>query len=131
MSTKLSIATMNNGGIIEAIDQVLEQVAGNIADINTPPDKAREVVVKIKIVPSARQFSTASVVVTSKLQPQEAQVVALILDKDTKGKSLFFETYSDTNPNQHILEGTSLADVRGNSGKGNVTPFKAAASAGV
>lgn len=130
MSTKLSIATMNNGGIIEAIDQVLEQVAENIADINTPPDKAREVVVKIKIVPSARQFSTASVVVTSKLQPQEAQVVALILDKDTKGKSVLFESYADTNPNQHIFEGITPAEVRGTTGKSSATPFKAAASAG-
>ena len=33
----LTLRTMNNGGIIEAVDAALAKIAENIADINTPP----------------------------------------------------------------------------------------------
>lgn len=132
MSTKLSIATMNNGGIVEAIDEALELLAKNIADINTEPDKMREITIKLQIKPDAnRSFGGAKVTVVPKLQPQQAQQISIIFDKDkTTGNPAMFEAYSDHNAAQARLEGTMPAEVRGTGSK-NVTPFKAAASAGV
>lgn len=37
----LTLRTMNNGGIIEAVDAALAKIAENIADINTPPHQPR------------------------------------------------------------------------------------------
>lgn len=56
----LTLRTMNNGGIIEAVDAALAKIAENIADINTPPAKPRELTLKIRIKPdSQRMFGTA------------------------------------------------------------------------
>ena len=43
MSSPLDMRTMNNGGVVEAVNIALAKVADNIADVNTPPDKPRTV----------------------------------------------------------------------------------------
>ena len=40
-SSQLDVKTMNNGGVVEAVNIALAKVADNIADVNTPPDKPR------------------------------------------------------------------------------------------
>ena len=37
MSSPLDMRTMNNGGVVEAVNIALAKVADNIADVNTPP----------------------------------------------------------------------------------------------
>lgn len=115
----LTLRTMNNGGIIEAVDAALAKIAENIADINTP---------QIRIKPdSQRMFGTAECEVSTKLQPEEAQVVSILMDK-VDGRPALVEAYSDTNPGQARFEGTMPAEMRHRSNKSaNVTPFRAAA----
>lgn len=120
-SATLSITTMNGGGIVEAIDEVLSQIADNIADVNTPPDKVREVNVKIKIKPDKnRVLGTADIIVSAKLQPQEPQVVSIVFDKKD-GKPAIFESFADQRPDQHTFSGTTKPEM-----PTNVTPFRAA-----
>ena len=124
----LTLRTMNNGGIIEAVDAALAKIAENIAEINTPPAKPRELTLKIRIKPdSQRMFGTAECEVSTKLQPEEAQVVSILMDK-VDGRPALVEAYSDTNPGQARFEGTMPAEMRHRSNKSaNVTPFRAAA----
>ena len=51
MSSPLDMRTMNNGGVVEAVNIALAKVADNIADVNTPPDKPRTVTLKITFKP--------------------------------------------------------------------------------
>lgn len=52
MSSPLDMRTMNNGGVVEAVNIALAKVADNIADVNTPPDKPRTVTLKITFKPT-------------------------------------------------------------------------------
>lgn len=123
MSIPMTITAMNNGGIVEAIDEALALVAANIDDCNTPPDKVREVNVKIKIKPDInRTLGTATATVTTKLQPQEAQVVSVVFDR-AGDKPTIYESFASQRPDQHLLEGTSREELHAQ----NVTPFRASA----
>lgn len=124
MSLALSLATMNSGGIIEAVDEALTQIAENIADVNTPPEKPRKLVLEITFKPNKeRNFPMAKAIVKTALQPQEAQEIPLLLDKED-GKHQLFEAARDHNPGQVRLEGTMPAEIR--ESPKNVTPFRAA-----
>lgn len=126
MGEKLSILTMNYGGVVEAVDTALQKIAANIADINTPPDKPRELILKIRIKPDQnRTFGNAQITVTPKLQPEEAQVVSIIMDKEN-GEPAMFEAFADHNPEQARLDGTLPSDLRDK--PANITPFKAKAA---
>ena len=126
MSHALSLSTMNGGGIIEAVDEALAQIAENIADVNTPPEKPRKLVLEITFKPTQeRNFPLAKAIVKTNLQPQEAQEIPLLLEKED-GKHLLFEAARDHNPGQMRMEGTMPADLREHHSPKNVTPFKAA-----
>ena len=74
MSSPLDMRTMNNGGVVEAVNIALAKVADNIADVNTPPDKPRTVTLKITFKPDeSRTLIASKAVVTTNLQPQEPQ----------------------------------------------------------
>ena len=68
MSSPLDMRTMNNGGVVEAVNIALAKVADNIADVNTPPDKPRTVTLKITFKPDESRTLIASkaVVTTSR-----------------------------------------------------------------
>lgn len=73
MSLALSLATMNSGGIIRAVDEALTQIAENIADVNTTPKKPRKLVLEITFKPNKESnFPMAKAIVKTNLQPQEA-----------------------------------------------------------
>lgn len=128
MSAILTLATMNSGGVVEAVDEVLRQIADNIADVNTPPDKMRELTLKLKIKPDeSRTLININAVVAAKLQPQEAQTIPVILDKQD-GRPTFFESFTDQNPHQMRIDGTDVASIRALKNE-NVTPFKAGKTA--
>ena len=125
MSTALSLSTMNGGGIVEAVDEALAKIAENIADVNTPPEKPRKLVLEIVFKPNKeRNFPLAKATVKTNLQPQEAQEIPLLLEKEG-GAHLLYEAARDHNPGQMRMEGTMPADLRESSPK-NVTKFKAA-----
>ena len=70
---KLSSGTIAGGAVISALNAELQRAFDNIVDPNTPPDKARTVVLTIKIEPNKdRDEATVSFVTTSKLPPPTA-----------------------------------------------------------
>ena len=82
MSSPLDMRTMNNGGVVEAVNIALAKVADNIADVNTPQDKPRTVTLKITFKPDeSRTLISSKAVVTTNLQPQEPQTIPVVLDK--------------------------------------------------
>ena len=125
MSSPLDVRTMNNGGVVEAVNIALAKVADNIADVNTPPDKPRTLTLKITFKPDdSRTLIASKAVVTTSLQPQEPQTIPVVLDK-LDGAPMLFESFTDNRPDQYRFDGTSPAELRGNVTV-NVTPFKKA-----
>lgn len=126
-SSPLDIRTVNNGGVVEAVNFALAKVADNIADVNTPPDKPRTVTLKITFKPDeSRTLIAAKAVVTTSLQPQEPQTITVVLDR-IDGAPVLFESFADYRPDQYRFEGTMPSELRGHGGfTMNVTPFKKA-----
>ena len=127
MSSPLDMRTMNNGGVVEAVNIALAKVADNIADVNTPPDKPRTVTLKITFKPDeSRTLIASKAVVTTNLQPQEPQTIPVVLDK-LDGAPMLFESFTDNRPDQYRFDGMSPTELRGGgSVTVNVTPFKKA-----
>ena len=127
MSSPLDMRTMNNGGVVEAVNIALAKVADNTADVNTPPDQPRTGTRKITFKPDESWTLIASkAVVTTNLQPQEPQTIPVVLDK-LDGAPMLFESFTDNRPDQYRFDGTSPTELRGNgSVTVNVTPFKKA-----
>ena len=131
MSSPLDMRTMNNGGVVEAVNIALAKVADNIADVNTPPDKPRTVTLKITLKitfkpDESRTLIASKAVVTTNLQPQEPQTIPVVLDK-LDGAPMLFESFTDNRPDQYRFDGMSPAELRGGgSATVNVTPFKKA-----
>lgn len=127
MSQPYSIKDVNGGGVIEALNDAIAVLAANMADVNTQPDKQRELTLKVKFKPNKeRSFVTITHEVTTKLAPQQPQEIAAIIDR-REGCTTLFEAYADTNPNQHTLPGTMPGELRQTP---NISPFKAAAANG-
>ena len=111
MSSPLDMRTMNNGGVVEAVNIALAKVADNIADVNTPPDKPRTVTLKITFKPDeSRTLIASKAVVTTNLQPQEPQTIPVVLDK-LDGAPMLFESFTDNRPDQYRFDGTSPAEL--------------------
>jgi hypothetical protein len=129
MSEKISLASLNGGGIVEAVDVALLKIANNIVDVNTPAAKPRKLTLEIVFTPDKnRSFATAKAIVKTSLQPEEAQEISLLLDREN-GVPTLFEAYSGTFSDQNILPGTLPSDLREGTKIKNVTPFKAAQNA--
>lgn len=126
-SSPLGIRTVNNGGVVEAVNFALAKVADNIADVNTPPDKPRTVTLKITFKPDeSRTLIASKAVVTTSLQPQEPQTIPVVLDR-IDGAPVLFESFADNRPDQYRFEGTMPSELRDHGGVTvNVTPFKKA-----
>ena len=117
MSSPLDMRTMNNGGVVEAVNIALAKVA----------DKPRTVTLKITFKPDeSRTLIASKAVVTTNLQPQEPQTIPVVLDK-LDGAPMLFESFTDNRPDQYRFDGMSPAELRGGgSATVNVTPFKKA-----
>jgi hypothetical protein len=69
---KVSLANLANGAALERVDAELERVLDNVADVNTKVKVAREIVLKIKIVPSQdRSIGQVKIQCSSKLAGME------------------------------------------------------------
>lgn len=124
----LTLRTMNNGGIIEAVDAALAKIAENIADINTPPRQAprtdAENQDQTRLAAHVRHGGMRSI--------HQAPTGGGASREHSHGQggrqAALVEAYSDTNPGQARFEGTMPAEMRPRSNKSaNVTPFRAAA----
>jgi hypothetical protein len=105
MSIPLKLETLNGGGVIEAIEVGVQSVLDNIADPNTDAKKPREVNIKLKFKPNEqRNMGEVEATITTKLQPQAAQVVSIIIDQDTKGKAHAAEAFAGQMPDQHEFD---------------------------
>ena len=58
----LDIRTLKEGAVIERINAEMEKVSANVRDINTDPHAAREVVIKLKLIPTEDRQSMGVVV---------------------------------------------------------------------
>lgn len=67
---KLQLSNISGGAVEELFDEELEKVLFNINDINTEAESSREILIKIKVIPSKdRLTASTSVQVYSKLAP--------------------------------------------------------------
>lgn len=127
MSSPLDMRTMNNGGVVEAVNIALAKVADNIggrehaagqAPHRHPQDHLQ--------ADESRTLIASKAVVTTNLQPQEPQTIPVVLDK-LDGAPMLFESFTDNRPDQYRFDGTSPTELRGNGNVTvNVTPFKKA-----
>jgi len=69
----MSLATLAGGSAVELFDAELEKALRNIADVNTPAEKARVITVQVRITPNAkRELGEVDVSVASKLPSFES-----------------------------------------------------------
>ncbi|MDX9785475.1 MAG: hypothetical protein RBT11_01770 [Desulfobacterales bacterium] len=89
MQTKtntVSLATLNDGAVIEAVDIALQRVFDNIVDPNTDAKTVREVTLKIKIKPSDdRDFGQISYQAVPKLAPDIEQITQVEIGRALSG----------------------------------------------
>lgn len=108
MSTPLTIEGIMLGGAKERIEDAIAQCIQNIVDPNTSAKKAREVLVKIKIIPNEqRNVAALSVDAVAKLQSPVPLETSITIGHDPRtGVVEASELSSGENPAQHTLEGT-------------------------
>lgn len=105
-TSKVSVLEMAQGAIIEACDIEVGKVMENIYDPNTPPNKKREVTVKLVFEPSAdRQQINISAQSSCKLQPNNPVQTALYGGKDEKNGKIQAVELVPNVPGQIGLDG--------------------------
>jgi hypothetical protein len=78
---KVAIETLNNGAVLERINHELNKVVKNICDPNTSAKAPREIILKIKLVPTEdRQSAAISTSCASKLVSGESLVGRIYLE---------------------------------------------------
>lgn len=108
MSVELRLETLAGGAVLEATQDVLQQVFDNIQDPNTKADGVREVNIKLKFKPGGERTNTALTWgVTSKLQPVAPSVVPVYVawDHKTKKATGLELVAPDERPDQNRLPG--------------------------
>jgi hypothetical protein len=80
---KLTLLNLGGGAAAEKFDRELERVLLNIMDANTPPDKEREVVLKVKIKPNdGRNQIAINITCDSKIAGNWAFKTAALIGRD-------------------------------------------------
>ena len=94
---KLSLANLAKGAVIERFDVVMQEVLGNIQDINTDAEFIREINVKVKIKPSPeRDMMMMITQVVPKLAPLSSLLARAFVSKDVKGRGEAHEIHAPT-----------------------------------
>ena len=108
---KLSVATLYDGAVVEAVDYCLQEVLDNYLDPNTEAEKAREVILKIKIKPNKeRNFGSITFQAASKLAPAQPLETAILIDRDRRGRAVAVEHF--TRPKGKLLPLQELQEVQ-------------------
>lgn len=106
MSRPIRIATLDNGGVVEAVEDGLQLVYDNIVDPNTKAAAVRELHLVMKFKPNKeRNFTDLEYSVKHKLQNPEPVNIPVFVDLDHRnrkavGVELDFPT---EDPAQHVL----------------------------
>lgn len=113
MSRPFKLETLNDGGVMEAIEHGLQQIMDNIADPNTEAKKVRKLVVEVKFKPNEhRNLADVECKVDARTVPQAPQVVSILIDKDRSGKAVAAELHTGENPGQERLPGVDSEKVK-------------------
>lgn len=101
-----SIIQMAKGAIEERIDYEMTKIVQNIRDESTKATGARELTIKIKLVPDDnREVVQVSAAASSKLQPTTPIVTSLYMGKDLDGTIGAVEMTPQI-PGQYYADGT-------------------------
>lgn len=107
-----------DGSIPEVFKRELREVLDNIADVNTPAELSREIVLRVKIKPSkSRESAALTFDCKSKLAPVQAVDSILYLSRDDQKK---LQAYSRDVRQEELFQSEANA--------GNVTPLRPAAA---
>lgn len=88
-SGELSLITLSEGAVIEMFDEALQKALENIVDINTALKPARQITLKVKLVPSTdRTLIAYDVDVSTKLAGMEPVTGTADLTIDAGGKGV-------------------------------------------
>ena len=88
---KVTLETLANGAVPELFQRELDEVLKNIADVNTAPDAARSITIKIKFKPSKqRDMSAVEIHCKAELPGAEPASAALFFGKES-GKLAAFQ----------------------------------------
>lgn len=94
-----------DGGVRERFKAELEKVWDNVYDPNTDPEKAREIILRVKITPSAqRDAAKFKVDITSKLAPMESLQQTVLLTLTGNGQIIATERTAQV-PGQIDIDG--------------------------
>lgn len=100
-----SLSDLMDGGVEERFNAALDQVWANVYDPNTDAVKAREVVMKVKIIPSARRDSCDfRVDIIPKLAPPVSLSQTVMLNIGSNGEIIATERTEQV-PGQIDIEG--------------------------
>lgn len=98
---KLDFNALCSGGFAEQMNRVLGQVAENIQDPNTAPEKARKLTCTITFKPNQdRSWVKASFCVKPTLVPAEDIETTLVMGKDLKTGKVDITEYGTQLPGQ-------------------------------
>lgn len=96
----LNLGSIANGAAIELFAKALAAIAANIADTDTSPTAAREIVLKFKIKPEQdRRAFNITTTSSYKLASVKEHVSRAYLGKDAEGNAYIL----DSDPRQELL----------------------------
>ena len=90
MEQELTLASLAGGSIMEDVEREIRRIRENIMDVNTPPEKVRELTIKVKFKPhkSNRNQVTIEACVGSRLTgPMPTEAMAMI-GEDAEGEKM-------------------------------------------
>lgn len=100
----ITLASIYNGAVIEAVDHEIQNVLANISDVNTSSGAARTVTLKLKFKPNKdRNLANLTFQASSQLAPAEALETSILIDRDKSGRPVGFEMLSTNEYNQGVL----------------------------
>lgn len=101
---KLSFATLAGGGVEEKLQYALDEVAANIADLNTDAKKTRKVTMVLTLKPNEqRSIANLEIDVKTSLVAPVGISTTLMIDRDEKGRVVASEIYGK-DPNQGVID---------------------------
>jgi hypothetical protein len=87
---RLTLATINDGALLEQFDRALDRVVDNVSDINTTT-KARKIKLVVKVVPSEdRAFLEVDGEVKTEVAGQDPVKTTAVLSYDNRGRAVAF-----------------------------------------
>ncbi|AQT84314.1 hypothetical protein [Paenibacillus larvae] len=95
-STRITLESLANGGVVERFEQELAKVFANIGDPNTSAKAARKINLSLSIKPDEkREIAEVTIQATTTLAPSKELMTTIIMDRDNDGKVVGAELKSN------------------------------------